>query len=131
MFVLKANQTIYFDVDNTLIIWNTNTLDDPSGVVYVKSMTGHMTAVRPNRHTIQHLIDHKKAGSTIVCWSAAGWEHSYETVRALELENYVDVVAAKPTFFYDDLKAEEFMPEIYRLDLDFETGINNVKNGLG
>lgn len=142
MKVLPCNQPTYFDVDDTLIMWNRPVVDDPDVIeitcptsrtmrtlmemsddgslapdtpsepVEVGSWTER---VKPHRKHIEELKKHKMRGHTVIVWSAGGWEWAEAVVRALKLEKYVDLVLEKPTWYYDDLPAQEFMGKRYYL----------------
>ena len=49
----------------------------------------------------------------MICWSAGGFDWCAAVIKALNLENYVDLVISKPCYYYDDLKPEEFMGKRY------------------
>lgn len=129
MFVLKNSNIVYYDVDETLINWSL-----PVGATFAAKVEfteqGCTQVTYYNSFVVKSLINNHKSGKAIVVWSAAGYEHAYAVVKALELEPFVDAIMGKPTFIYDDLPASEFMPESFRLDLDPITGKNKVNNGL-
>jgi phosphoserine phosphatase len=58
---------------------------------------------------------HKFRGHTVIVWSAGGVEWAKTVVTALGLENYVDLVVAKPKWYYDDLQSHEFLPASSRV----------------
>lgn len=125
MFVMKCNQTVFCDVDDTLVMWNTtpeqlaeygvevtcpiSTYYDEDGEQ--KTIEGWKQMLLPHRYHIEQLKKHKMRGHTIVVWSAGGWDWAEAAVRALKLEQYVDLVLSKPTWTYDDLQPSEFIPK--------------------
>ena len=126
MIVLPCNQTTYFDVDETLVFWSPTTeqLDKhgieitcPGSYILVDDELTRCPSVTqklvPHFKHIQQLINHKLRGHTIIVWSAGGYDWAEVVVKALKLEQYVDLVISKPTWIYDDKKPEEFMPKPY------------------
>lgn len=102
----------FFDVDDTLVSWkcypkrskNSIGFNDPTGTTYLNSIQEHIDAMKL----------HKLRGHTIIVWSAGGEDWAEEVVKKLGLEEYVNAVMPKPDWFYDDLPAAEFMPEVNR-----------------
>lgn len=136
MKVLPCTQTTFFDVDDTLIMWNNAREGDPDAIEIAYPASRHIKAiqdiggegafdkdaveeraystpwtawVRPHKKHIEQLKLHRLRGHTIIVWSAGGWEWAEAAVKALNLEQYVDLVIEKPTWFYDDKTAAEFM----------------------
>jgi FMN phosphatase YigB (HAD superfamily) len=103
---------VTFDCDDTLVSWkhypkiskNSIAFNDPSGTVYLNAIKEHIEALK----------SHKLRGHTVIVWSAGGADWAEEVVKKLGLESYVDAIMSKPNWFYDDLSANEFMPEINR-----------------
>ena len=139
MKVLPCNQPTFFDCDETLIMWNRHAHDDPdaieiacpvsrtkrglleltedgilkpetppSEIIVVGSWTER---VKPHKKHVEQLKLHSMRGHTIIVWSAGGWEWAEAVVRALKLEQYVNLVIEKPMWVYDDLPSTEFMPK--------------------
>lgn len=140
MKVLPCKQPTYFDVDDTLVMWNRPAADDPDAIEitcptsrterFLLEMTddgnlepdtptetvsvGTWTErLKPHKKHIEQLKLHKLRGHTVIVWSAGGWEWAEAVVRALKLEQYVDLVIEKPMWFYDDLMPNEFMGKRY------------------
>ena len=127
MIVINSDPVIYFDVDDTLVIWHAASEDQQKygveftcpGTRYIDDDTGKMKQypsykqiLIPHQKHIEQLKKHKARGDKIVVWSAGGWEWAESVVKTLGLESHVDLVISKPTWFYDDLPAEEFMHKI-------------------
>ena len=124
MFVLPCKQTTYFDVDDTLIMWKASSEQlDAYGVTIVQPIStvfnedgeeveigGWTQRVLPHRKHIEQLKKHKLRGHTIIVWSQGGYDWAAAAVKALELENFVDLAISKPIWIYDDKKPVEFMP---------------------
>jgi FMN phosphatase YigB (HAD superfamily) len=115
MHVVNSNKLVYFDVDDTLIIWSStremlgisdqewasNTLE-----IGVGDFT---TTVMPHERHIEFLRDLKCQGCTIMVWSHGGHKWAAEVLKVLDIEMYVDYVMDKPNFYIDDLDASKWM----------------------
>lgn len=105
---LKITEPIFFDVDDTLCLWRKLR----PGEVYVEMTCpfyGTKESFVPHREHIEKLIEHKKNGETVVVWSQGGAEWAEAAVKALGLEEYVDLIMAKPAKYYDDLDSVYWM----------------------
>lgn len=125
MIVLPSDNGVFCDVDDTLVMWSptqeerekygidvlcpgSNILKEDGTLSVGPSWTERLV---PHFTHIEQLKKHKARGHFVCVWSAGGWEWAQAAVKALGLENYVDLVISKPTWTYDDLQAEEFMPK--------------------
>tara|TARA_R110000868_G_C10973188_1_gene771516 strand:- start:56241 stop:56672 length:432 start_codon:yes stop_codon:yes gene_type:complete len=102
---VKCGPTAYFDVDDTLVMWDMPEgidLQNDSQVVTVECR-GRESYVYRNRYNIDLLIKMASRGHAIVVWSAGGADWAEAVVKALHLENIVDVVTGKATYYIDDL----------------------------
>lgn len=129
MIVLRGNQIIFCDVDDTLVKWGTPTTEEemkdaipitcPISKTYIDNepieVESWIEYLRPHKKHIEQIKLHKMRGHTVVIWSAGGAEWAEAVVKALNLENYVDLVIGKPTWTYDDLKFHEFMGKVIYL----------------
>lgn len=99
-----------FDVDDSIIMWQ------PLHPEAVDITIGKYTerAVIHHEH-IAALKRHKFRGHIIVVWSQGESEWAEAVVKALCIEDYVDLCISEPSWYYDDLKAEEFMPDSIRV----------------
>lgn len=105
MVVIQGKDFSFYDVDDTLVSWDTKTINenidnclsfyDPEGDFY--------NILYPIAKTIASLRANKNAGSTIIVWSAGGTLWAESVVKTLGLEEYVDCVMKKPNRYYDDL----------------------------
>lgn len=105
MQVIDGENTAAFDVDETL---------------FMHASLGSITIVNPYSYNeihgcphydhIELLKQYRGRGLKIVIWSAAGVLWALEVVKALKLEDYVDVVMTKPTKFIDDHTPNEVFP---------------------
>jgi hypothetical protein len=124
MLVVEGLAT-FFDVDDTLVMWGhgdhpeARTIHCPKSKTLIDGELRESPAwselVVPNKANISQLVKHKQRGHRIIVWSAGGADWAEAVVRALDLTAHVDMVVSKPSWFYDDLTASEFMPEINRV----------------
>jgi len=128
MIEIKGDCFIYFDIDDTLAIWEATpeqleergvTVTCPGSLVKIdEDGKEHFSPswsqlILPHRIHIEQLKKHKLRGHVIVAWSAGGASWAALAIKALGLEQYVDVAMSKPHFYYDDLTPEEFMGKRY------------------
>jgi hypothetical protein len=138
MIVVPCQQTTFFDVDETLLMWYGSPEDLAEYGVWVTSpvsefynedglqkTSANKQLLLPHRKHIEQLKQHKFRGHTIIVWSAGGWDWAEAAVKALGLEKYVDLVISKPIWFYDDLPCQEFMGKRYYFD--DKTEVENEK----
>ncbi len=121
MKVINIESTIFIDVDDTLVMWKeaeTAKADDMIKVQCPHYNTNQFLV--PHKGHIKILKDRKARGSFIVVWSAGGFAWAEAVVKALGLEQYVDLVMTKPHAYIDDKQAEEIMGE--RIYLPYGNG---------
>lgn len=125
MIVIPGNNILYCDVDDTCISWNPTQEElDTRGIEItcpvsmtlmedgtVRSSGTWTQRIVPHRVHIEQIKKHKARNHTVVVWSAGGVEWATAAVKALKIEQYVDVVISKPMWVLDDLPASEFMPK--------------------
>lgn len=112
-FVLRSDNIIYFDVDETLIFWkhityrgvDPNTIDIPDP--YMRPAGAIVRAV-PNQRNIDLLKRNKGQGRSVVVWSAGGYAWAESVVKTLGLEEYVDLIIPKPSVYVDDRPMEDW-----------------------
>lgn len=100
MHVLSDKRLVCWDVDDTLILWDT----EPENPLNI-NIDGLIC--RPHKKHIQLLKRLKAIGWNVVVWSQGGADHAANVVKHLKLEKYVDVVMSKPEVIFDDLPWEE------------------------
>lgn len=109
---MTGTPTIYFDVDNTLIMHlDGATISNECVAIEVWGMT---TYVKPHFKHITTLKKYKEKGFKVVVWSGGGEEWATEVIKSLGLTQHVDVILSKPTVYYDDLEVQDFMPKNIR-----------------
>lgn len=119
MKVVDKESTIFFDVDDTLVMWG-KAKKGQKVVMVTSPHDGKQEYLRPHPGHIKVLKDRRARGSFIVVWSAGGFAWARAVVKALGLEDYVHLVMTKPHMYVDDLEAQHIMGE--RLYLPYGNG---------
>ena len=114
MQIIYSTKTGFFDVDCTLVFSQVDIeiLNiDASGweAVIIDGLLWYV-----HSHHVRLLQEFSARGFTNVVWSAGGAAWAAKVITRLGLEDYVDLVIDKPSFFCDDKAAVEFMPENIR-----------------
>lgn len=108
MKVIESTKSVFFDVDDTLVIWQFD--DDEKNLAIDFGVRPGITEMAvPNEYHIKLLKEFAARGHTVVVWSAGGWEWAKHVVEVLGLEKYVDLVMSKPDWYIDDKPANYFM----------------------
>jgi FMN phosphatase YigB (HAD superfamily) len=102
---LLGDPTIYFDVDNTLVMWG---LEDHPNVLSF-TFNDSVFKLVPHTEHIQFLKDKKADGFKIVVWSAGSETWAKEVINVLGLSSFVDHAISKPMFHVDDLPSNEIL----------------------
>jgi len=113
-FILESDNTVYCDIDDTLVKWNASVDEKITDCVLFNNY-GYDVYLVPHRKHIESLRLHKARRHKIIFWSAGGWEWAKEVVTTLDLLDLADAILSKPKWFYDDLPASSFMPEANRI----------------
>ena len=113
MQIIKGNRTAFFDCDDTLVMWDKNIPEEDGAIVL--DCAGYDVRCRPHLKHIEALKRHHARGHTVIVWSAGGYEWALQVVQALGLEECVDAVMCKPSWWYDDLQADEVLRTIDRI----------------
>ncbi len=131
MKVLKNENVIMYDVDDTLVIWkdkNDETdrvvvIEDPylSGNPYGGNKAYALAVHEPH---VKLLQNHHARGKCVVVWSQGGYRWAEAVVKALGLEDCVDLIMSKPTAYVDDLRVEEWLPKRTYISADSNWGAN-------
>ena len=108
--------TIYFDTDDTLVCWEMH--NNPNAIPFI--CYGKEYKLVPHTEHIKMLKKFKADGFQIVVWSAGGREWVEEVVNKLFLNDYVDVMLSKPSFYVDDVEVRHFMHKTKRLYIPYE-----------
>lgn len=110
MQILESETVVMCDIDDTILMWNTN-YKCPSleGVKTTCPYSGEIRYLRPHYRHIELLKQYKARGFTIVFWSAAGYLWAKEAVNVLGLNDITDLIMTKPIKYLDDLQASEIL----------------------
>ncbi len=125
MRVVEIESTIFVDVDDTLVMWGVKAKKGEKLIAVTNPHDGKQDYLAPHLGHIKVLKDRKARGSFIVVWSAGGYAWATSVVKALGIQDHVDLVMTKPHMYIDDKKASEFMTE--HLYIPYESGYGNGK----
>lgn len=117
--VVLKESTVFCDVDDTLVMWGKIKRGEKA-IAVTCPHGGHQEYLRPHKGHIKILKDRKARGSFIVVWSAGGFAWANAVVKALGLENHVDLIMTKPHCYIDDKEAKDIMGE--RIYLPYGNG---------
>ena len=109
MIVVPEGRIAYFDVDDTLLEWEES--KDNSCCTINVEMNGRKLKRRMICCHVQELKRQAESGTKIIVWSAGGSNWAEAVIKALKLEEYVDVILTKPDRIYDDKDPNSWMPK--------------------
>ncbi len=120
--VLESSNTVFFDVDETLILWDTKERKGRKDFILVEDphLNGMKVKVYPHYAHGNILRRNYHQGRIVVVWSAAGHLWAKAIVKALKLEKYVSLVMEKPVQYVDDVPMEFWKPKRIYLEIDTE-----------
>lgn len=109
MQIIKSTRLVMFDVDDTLVIWDWQSID-PEGKGLVAIKNGNCVEhVMPHLRHIELMRQFKARGHMVVVWSQGGHEWAAEVCKVLGIEELVDLVMDKPNWYVDDLHSTAWM----------------------
>tara|TARA_B100000131_G_scaffold94611_1_gene91570 strand:+ start:2821 stop:3192 length:372 start_codon:yes stop_codon:yes gene_type:complete len=109
--------TVFFDVDDTLVMWDESLPGDNVAI----ECNGHLNHMVINKGNVEELKRHGARGIDVIVWSKGGYEWAHSVVRALKLEKYVAAVMTKPFCYYDDIKNPLGQHRYYKLKERYST----------
>lgn len=120
MLVLPDKNTVFFDVDGTLVLWETDCtpeLLEAEGIPFKRNVQDNLINefLVPHKVHIDLLKEFKTKGKVIVVWSQGGTEWAESVIKTLQLESFVDLVVCKPSWWVDDVHTGYFMPSSSRI----------------
>jgi len=119
MIKLSDKPTLYVDVDDTLVMWNSFDMPESKQGDFLNIPCGNETVtVYPHRAHIDLLKQFKARGHNVVVWSQGGSDWAETIVNTLGLQDLVDVILTKPNWFVDDIPATVFLPDSNRIWID-------------
>jgi hypothetical protein len=102
--VIKNENVVHVDIDDTLLLWDHPTIAGPDKLDI--EFAGRTVFLTPHNYHVDLLKTYKERGYYIVFWSANGWAHAQRAVVALNLEELADGeyghIQTKPCKYMDD-----------------------------
>ncbi len=127
--MIHGTRVYFFDVDNTLVFPERDVLhllstaadkDKLGAPIYFGDIRFY-----PHLAHISLIKELKARGHSVIVWSAGNSYWAEQVIRALKLENSVDLVMSKPDGICDDKSVVEWLPEVDR----FYIPIGEFKGG--
>lgn len=111
MQVVRSSRIVMFDVDDTLVIWDWKSINpDGIGLISIVDPNDSVAVlVQPHNRHIELMQQFKARGHTVVVWSQGGHAWAEAVCKTLGLEDLVDIVMDKPSWYVDDLHASAWM----------------------
>jgi phosphoserine phosphatase len=107
MQVINTDNTVFFDVDDTLVMWSES--DIYKTRIEIKDPYSEGTEhLYVNDSHVKMLKRMKNRGKTIVVWSHGGYLWAQAVVEALELTEFVDLAMTKMEDYVDDLEVGQW-----------------------
>lgn len=101
MKILEHNSITAFDVDNTLVIWESDFRTPKEGRLKFR-YGGEDVYLRPHTQHPMFLKHCFERGDHVRVWSQNGFAWAVQVIEKLKLEKYVHTVESKPQRFVDD-----------------------------
>lgn len=114
MKIIKNENTIFCDIDETLVMHNKLKKD----LTVICPYTNAEEKLTIHKAHVRQIIKNKARGNFVVVWSHAGYKWAEVVIKALNLTDYVDLIITKPIKIIDDLQPNEFLAN--RVYLSFE-----------
>lgn len=111
MNVIHNDNVAYFDVDDTLLMWQWPKEMEDQVIEIQLDPSRPVARVVPHKVHIERLLRHKMIGNSVVVWSRSGYQWAQAAVYALGLQDHVDAAMAKPFYYYDDKKCCDILGE--------------------
>lgn len=111
MQIVKSERIIPFDVDQTLVLTITPESLSLLEVDVYDPITEKFLKMHVHEPMVRLLKEESHRGGHIVVWSRGGYEWAANVVKALHLEQYVDVVMSKPLVYFDDKNVDEWLKD--------------------
>lgn len=129
--VLESSNTIFFDVDETLICWDHFTeLHNRKISIKDPYMDGHIVKCIPHLTHINIMKRNKEQGRTVIVWSAGGHKWAQAVVEALKLEKYVSLIMDKPSLIVDDISMDDWHPKRIYIQKDIEGELSDKESSV-
>lgn len=135
MKVIKYENSVFCDVDDTILCWINPTVNEPGKVAV--PFAGKTVFLTPHQYHVDLLKMYKKRGYYVTVWSANGWEHAETACKVLELTDIVDVACGKPSKHMDDnvdaaniLGPRVFCDDLTKPQIKTEPEYNHSSTGI-
>lgn len=122
MNIIKSEQLIPVDIDNTLIFWRKAKRGEKT-LRYTCPYTKEQFQVVLHQPNIAIVKERLARGATILFWSASGYQKAAAVVKALGIVGPGVLVASKPVGYLDDIACEEWMGKRIYLEPDCGYGV--------
>lgn len=110
MQVTDNEQIYYFDVDDTLVLWDDGfQKPGPDRVEIIDPYDGIKVYLKPHVRHVKLLKQMFGRGRHIIVHSAGGAQWAANVVRALGLVDFVHEAKTKPIGYVDDLPCKAWM----------------------
>ncbi len=103
MQVIRSNNVVCFDCDDTLVMWKTSRLQTRDSMYFLYG--DEAVWLTPHRNHIRFLKHCYDRGNTVIVWSKNGYQWAEKIVDKLGLQEYVHIILSKPTAVVDDKDA--------------------------
>jgi predicted HAD superfamily phosphohydrolase YqeG len=110
MFVIRNDNTVFCDIDSTLIAWHKEEVDPNNTRMVEVKFNNEMHHHWVLNENVEQLYKHHSRMQPIILWSQGGSEWAEAVAKALDLDKIVTAVMSKPKFVIDDLPASAWMP---------------------
>lgn len=109
------DNAVYFDCDDTLIMWSYDKGYDSEAINIVDEY-GISNRVLPHPYHTEKVKKHCEAGHKVYIWSQGGEDWARRVTEALGLQNHVTAILCKPELYYDDVHSDMFLGKPQYLD---------------
>jgi hypothetical protein len=112
MKTIKNELVRPYDVDGTLIV-PYNVGGDYGRVIDIVDPVNNNKRIRMrvNEPMVRLMLEEKQRGGFIIVWSRSGFEWAANVIKAIGLEETVDLVMSKPVVYFDDMNVNEWLKD--------------------
>ena len=107
MKIFENDNVVFFDCDETLVIWNYAKEDEQKTIKF--DNYGYDVHLLPHYEHMKLLQQFKARGHVVIVWTQGGFDWGKKVVETLGLSKFVDAIVCKPKWYVDDLPCEAFM----------------------
>lgn len=108
--IVKNENVVFFDIDDTLILYPKDGEDivDPDYKVFI-DFTGNKFLAKPALNHIKLIKYYYRRGFYCIVWSGNGYKHARNILQQLKILKYVDQIMTKPARYVDDVECSQWM----------------------